>query len=57
MGEHVLKLHRYRPLGEAEGAVLNPAGETLSTFNVRDEEVSTTKEIYEKNKEWLKDDG
>ncbi|KAL3990734.1 MCM2/3/5 family protein [Acanthocheilonema viteae] len=49
---HILKLHQYRTPGEPDGAVL-PMGadvETLTTFDM--EEVSTTNEICEKNKDW-----
>ncbi|EFO21958.1 DNA replication licensing factor [Loa loa] len=52
VAEHILKLHQYRTPGEPDGAVL-PMGadiETLTTFDM--EEVSTTSEICEKNKEW-----
>lgn len=55
VAEHVVKLHRYRAPGEADGTVLTSTIETLSTFDVRGDEVSGSNEIYEKHKDWCAD--
>ncbi|MFH4973686.1 hypothetical protein AB6A40_000395 [Gnathostoma spinigerum] len=54
VAEHVLKLHRYRTPGEADGTVLPMGGavETVSTFDLDNDEVNGTTEIYEKNRGW-----
>lgn len=54
VADHVLNLHRYRTPGEADGTVL-PMGatvETVSTYNLENEESFARTEIYEKNKGW-----
>uniref|UniRef100_A0A915B2R2 DNA replication licensing factor MCM3 n=1 Tax=Parascaris univalens TaxID=6257 RepID=A0A915B2R2_PARUN len=54
IAEHVVKLHRYRTPGEADGAVLpmGAAVETLSTFDLDNVDTHGSTEIYEKNKGW-----
>lgn len=54
VAEHVVKLHRYRTPGEADGTVLpmGAAVETLSTFDLDNVETHGNTEIYEKNKGW-----
>uniref|UniRef100_A0A0N5ANB4 DNA replication licensing factor MCM3 n=1 Tax=Syphacia muris TaxID=451379 RepID=A0A0N5ANB4_9BILA len=51
VAEHVTKLHRYREPGDADGAVVSSVFETLSTFDLRGDEISNTNEIYEKHKD------
>ncbi|VDM37552.1 unnamed protein product [Toxocara canis] len=54
IAEHVVKLHRYRTPGEADGTVMQmgAAVETLSTFDLENAETQGATEIYEKNKGW-----
>ncbi|VDK47522.1 unnamed protein product [Anisakis simplex] len=54
VAEHVVKLHRYRTPGEADGTVLpmGAAVETLSTFDLDENDSQGGTEIYEKNRGW-----
>ncbi|TKR80367.1 hypothetical protein L596_014451 [Steinernema carpocapsae] len=59
IANHVLKLHQYRTPGEPDGTVL-PMGravETMSTFDLQEEEGSHTTEVYEKDKGWTANEG
>ncbi|KAK0403830.1 hypothetical protein QR680_017145 [Steinernema hermaphroditum] len=59
VANHVLKLHQYRTPGEADGTVLpmGAAVETMSTFDLHEEEASATTEVYEKDKGWTANEG
>lgn len=52
VANNVLKLHRYRTPGEADGAVLpfGATSEVISTFEAEVED--TAADIYEKNRGW-----
>uniref|UniRef100_A0A914WP22 DNA replication licensing factor MCM3 n=1 Tax=Plectus sambesii TaxID=2011161 RepID=A0A914WP22_9BILA len=57
IADHIVKLHRYRTPGEADGAVLEmgAAVESLTTFDLdaEDDGHGNITEVYEKNKGWI----
>uniref|UniRef100_A0A915IUI8 DNA replication licensing factor MCM3 n=1 Tax=Romanomermis culicivorax TaxID=13658 RepID=A0A915IUI8_ROMCU len=57
VAEHIIKLHKFRPAGEAEGAILPLDGasvQTLTTHDlVKDDGDAENYDIYETDTQWL----